>query len=324
MRSDRSEVTAVARETGLTSIVVVAADSGPLLMASIAAALASSAPVEVILVDNASVDGEPGRVMAAYAHDARLRSLRNDSNLGFGPACNRGVSLARGDALVFLNPDCMIEPETIATLSATAADSRKLGVLGIEILSPNGEPARGNRRREPTLRRASMTFSGLAHLEARWSALGGVEMPAFRTESRPAVEIVDAVSGAFLFLPRRVFDEIGGFDETYFVHVEDLDLCRRVRDAGYAVAIVYGLHAVHAQGGSSRHRPLFVAWHKHRGMWRYFRKFDPAARNPLAGAFAWIGIWAHFALAAPYQFARGYFASRAPAQASDGQATRAA
>jgi GT2 family glycosyltransferase len=317
-------VSVVARETGLTSIVVVAADSGPLLMTSIAAALATSAPVEVILVDNASVDGEPERVMAAFAHDARLRCLRNGSNLGFGPACNRGVSLAHGDALVFLNPDCTIEPDTIAALRATAADSHKLGVLGVEILSPGGKPARGNRRREPTLRRASMTFSGLAHFESRWPALGGVEMPAFRTERRPAVEIVDAVSGAFLFLPRRVFDEIGGFDEAYFVHVEDLDLCRRVRDAGYAVAIVYGLHAVHAQGGSSRHRPLFVAWHKHRGMWRYFRKFDPAAHNPLAGAFAWIGIWAHFALAAAYQFARGYLAPRGPTQPTNGEATRAA
>lgn len=314
---------AVEREIGLTSVVVVAADSGPLLMACIGAALASNVPVEVILVDNASADGEPERAKSAYANDARLRLLHHDSNIGFGPACNRGASIARGDTLVFLNPDCTIEPDTIAILRRVAADSAKLGVLGIEILSPDGKRARGNRRREPTLWRAAMTFSGLAHFESRWPALGGVEMPVLGKERRPAVEIVDAISGAFMFLPRPVFDEIRGFDEAYFLHVEDLDLCRRVRDAGYAVAIAHGPHAVHAQGGSSRHRPLFVAWHKHRGMWRYFRKFDPVARNPLASALAWAGIWTHFAVIAPFQLVRRYFAARAPAPRTNGEATRA-
>jgi GT2 family glycosyltransferase len=168
-----------------------------------------------------------------------------------------------------------------------------------------------------------MTFSGLAYFQSRWPALGGVEMPALPTERRPPVEIVEAVSGAFLFVPRHVFDEIGGFDEAYFLHVEDLDLCRRVRDAGYAVAIAHGPHAIHAQGGSSRHRPVFVAWHKHRGMWRYFRKFDPAARNPLASALAWVGIWGHFALLAPFHFARRYVFARASAPPGNGEATRA-
>lgn len=322
-RSDRSQVAAVTRETGLTSVIVVAADSGPLLLAACAAALASSAPVEVVLVDNASIDGQPERVAAAHAHDARVRLLRNDGNLGFGPACNRGAAIARGDVLVFLNPDCTIDADAIAVLRKIASDSSKLGLLGIEVLSPDGRPARGNRRREPTLRRASMTFSGLAYFQSRWPALRGVEMPALRTERRPPVEIVEAVSGAFMFVPRHVFDEIGGFDEAYFLHVEDLDLCRRVRDAGYAVAIVHGPHAIHAQGASSGHRPLFVSWHKHRGMWRYFRKFDPAARNPLASAAAWIGIWGHFALLAPFQFARRYVTARAPAPAGDGEATRA-
>jgi len=313
----------IAREAGLTSVVIVAADSGPLLMASCAAALASSAPVEVVLVDNASTDGQPDRVVGAYARDKRVRLLRNGQNLGFGPACNRGAAMARGDVLVFLNPDCTIDPETIAVLRAIAADSSKLGLLGIEVLSPDGKPARGNRRREPTLRRASMTFSGLAYFQSRWPALGGVEMPALRTDRRPPVEIVEAVSGAFLFVPRQVFHEIGGFDESYFLHVEDLDLCRRVRDAGYAVAIVHGPHAIHVQGGSSRRRPLFVSWHKHRGMWRYFRKFDPAARNPLACALAWVGIWGHFALLAPFQFARRHVTARPAVPPGNGEATRA-
>jgi GT2 family glycosyltransferase len=72
-----------------------------------------------------------------------------------------------------------------------------------------------------------------------------------------------------------------------------------VRDAGHAVACVNAIRVVHGKGGSSRHRPLFVAWHKHRGLWRWFRKFDPAARNPLLAGLVWLGIWVHFMLQLP-------------------------
>jgi len=285
------------RESGLTSIVIVAADSGPLLLESVKAALASTAPVEVIVADNASSDGEPRRVSAANAADTRFRLVENGANLGFGPACNRAAAIARGDAFVFLNPDCLIEPGAIGGLRAISDRDRPFGVLGIEVRTPEGVPARGNRRRDPMLRRALMTVSGLARFESRWPAFAGVEMPA--RSSVGDVEDVEAVSGACLFLPRRVFEEIGGFDEAYFLHVEDLDLCHRVREAGYRVAIAHALGAVHAQGSSSRHRALFVARHKHRGMWRYFTKFDPAARNPVLRALVWLGIWTHYALSIP-------------------------
>ena len=92
---------------------------------------------------------------------------------------------------------------------------------------------------------------------------------------------------------------LGGFDEGYFLHCEDLDLCRRARDAGLAVLYVPTLSVRHEQGSSSFRRPLFVSRHKHRGMWRYFRKFDPAARNPVLKGLVCCGIWAHFALLAP-------------------------
>ncbi|MET0230158.1 MAG: glycosyltransferase family 2 protein [Rhodanobacteraceae bacterium] len=288
---------------GLTSVVIVAANSGPLLADSVAGALASDARVEIIVVDNASHDGEPERVASLHREDARFRLLGNERNLGFGPACNRGAALAHGDALLFLNPDCVIERGTIAALRAIADADASIGVLGIEILSPDGAPARGNRRRDPMLRRALMSMSGLSRFESRSRTFEGVEMRA-DSVSGAHVEKLDAVSGACLFLPRRVFDAVGGFDEAYFLHVEDLDLCRRVRDAGYAVALAHGVHAMHVQGTSSRRRPLFVAWHKHRGMWRWFTRFDPAARSRAMRMLVAIGLWTHFALTAPLLLAR--------------------
>lgn len=291
-------------EPGLTSVVVVAADSGPLLLDAVASVLAPrEASVEVVVVDNDSSDGEPERLVAAHSNEPRLRVLRQDRNLGFGPACNRGAAAARGDMLLFLNPDCCLDAGALASLRAVATTNPRLGLLGVEVTTADGRPARGNRRRDPTLRRAVMTMTGLARLESRWPSLAGVEMPA-RTSDDGDVEPVEAVSGACLFLPRSVFEQVGGFDEAYFLHVEDLDLCRRVRDSGRLVAIVHGLHARHEQGSSSRRRPLFVAWHKHRGMWRYFTRFDPAAHNLILRALVGAGIWGHFVLMAPLLLVR--------------------
>lgn len=288
--------------SSLTTVIVVAADSGPILRKCITAVLASHANVEIVLVDNASRDGEPQRMLATHTDDARIRILENASNLGFGPACNCGAELANGDTFLFLNPDCMVEPETIAGLQVAAASLDGDSLLGVDVRDCDNRSARGNRRRDPFLRRVLMSAFGFARWQESWPGLAGIELPP--VASPADIEPVDAVSGACLFLQRRLFERVGGFDEGYFLHFEDLDLCRRVRNIGASVAIVHSLHAVHVQGSSSHHRPLFVSWHKHRGMWRWFQKHDPASRNRVARASVWLGIWTHFALSAPLLWLR--------------------
>ena len=289
-------MTAAIMVPGLTSIIIVAADSGPLLRRCVDSVLASNAFVEVVLVDNASVDGELERIESARANDPRLHVLRNDANLGFGPACNKGAAIARGDVLVILNPDCEVQPTFVRDLRSGIDAAANIGLLGVTVCEPDGTPARGNRRRDPTLRRVLASITGLARLQSRWPACAGVEMPA-RVGAAPSIESVEAVSGACMALPRRVFEQLHGFDEGYFLHAEDLDLCRRVRDAGFRVVIAHALRVIHACGSSSRHRAVFVARHKHRGMWRYFCKFDPAARNGVVRLLVRVGLWVHFSVA---------------------------
>ena len=120
-----------------------------------------------------------------------------------------------------------------------------------------------------------------------------------------AIEDVDAVSGALMMMRADMFRLVGGFDEGYFLHCEDLDLCRRVRDLGARVVCANDIRVVHGKGTSSRRRPLFVAMHKHRGMWRWFTKFDPAAQNALVRVVVWLGLWSHFVVMMPrYWLAR--------------------
>ena len=100
-----------------------------------------------------------------------------------------------------------------------------------------------------------------------------------------------------MFVPRELFDRLGGLDEGYRLHAEDLDLCRRAREAGAVVAVANDVRIVHVRGVSSRARPLFVEWHKHRGLWRYFRRFEAGRRGALLRAGVFAAIWLRFPFA---------------------------
>lgn len=283
--------------SGLTSIVIVAADSGDELGYCVESVLAASGTIEVIVSDNASIDGSVSALAARWSNDPRLHIVHNGANLGFGAGCNRGAAAASGDALVLLNPDCRVESDTIARLRSIAEGDPRIGLIGARVLGMDGKPEPASRRRDPVLRRALASMSGLARWQSRWKVLSGVDLPV--DGSTAVIENVDAVSGAAMYVSRAVFAKLGGFDEGYFLHCEDLDLCRRIRDAGFRVVCANDVIVQHAKGTSSRSRSLFVARHKHRGMWRWFTKFDPAARNPLLRALVWLGLWAHFIVLAP-------------------------
>jgi hypothetical protein len=278
----------------LTSIIIVAADSGASLRECVVRALASERPIEVILVDNGSRDGVPQALARAYERDERVRVVYNHANLGFGPAMNVGARQARGDALLVLNPDCMLEPDTLSRMLDVRREHPDAGVIGAVVCDADGTPDPASRRRDPLLERSLNEMTGRTKRDG--SRYEGVDVPGPIPD---AVIETENVSGALMLLSRAAFDRLGGFDEGYFLHCEDLDLCRRARDAGYAVLLAGDVRVRHAKGGSSAHRPVFVSYHKHRGMWRWFRKFDPAARKPLTRVLVACGIAAHFLATAP-------------------------
>ena len=275
------------------SVIVVSADSGPGLHDCVRRALASPAVREVLLIDNGSRDGVPEAIARAHEREPRLTVLFNHANLGFGPAVNRAAKRAAGQHLLILNPDCLLEPDTVPRLLASFDARPRAGLVGAVVCDAHGVPDPASHRRDPLLARALHTLSGRPG--------EGVNVEGAMPDH--AVE-AEAVSGALMLVSRRVFDLLDGFDEGYFLHCEDLDLCRRVRDAGYRVVLVGDVRVLHGKGGSSRHRPVFVSRHKHRGMWRWFRKFDPAARKPHVAAPVWLGIWAHFLVQVPGQLWR--------------------
>lgn len=269
-----------------TSVVVVAHDSGDWLRRCAESVLAQSAPVELIVVDNASRDGSLDRLPA----DARLRLIRNADNRGFGAACNQGAAVAQGDALLFLNPDCVLPQNAVASLRARLAAHDSLAILGARLLNPDGSPQAAARRRTPTPVRALRRALG-------WRS-DALELSQPAAPQADGIEYVEAISGALMLLSRVRFAALGGFDEGYVLHCEDLDLCRRALLEGGHIGVAHEVEVLHHKGTSSRARPVWVEWQKHRGMLRYFRRFDAAASPAWLRVAVPLGVWLRFPLAA--------------------------
>jgi GT2 family glycosyltransferase len=240
------------------------------------------------VVDNASGDDTVAIVQRHAAADARLRFVANPDNPGFAVACNQGAAalddVGAATWLAFVNPDCMVEADTLARLRQHDRQLDGNGLLGADLVGEDGIRDAAARRRDPD-------FAAMLRTPA--AARLGVAFDPQRSLQR-----VDAVSGALMLLPRILFERIGGFDPGYRLHAEDLDLCRRAREAGAVVAVANDVRVVHLRGVSSRARPLFVEWHKHRGFWRYFRKFEAARRGVLARGAVFAMIWGRFPVAA--------------------------
>lgn len=266
---------------GITA-VVVSHFSEETIGACLSRLLASEGVSQVRIIDNASTDGTMEVVQRYASSDSRVHFVANPDNPGFAVACNQGAADSDAPWLAFVNPDLMVEPDTLARLRL-AAEILSSALVGAELVGEDGKPDPAARRRDPDF--AAMLTSKAAR-----------ELAVPRAESQPLQE-VDAVSGALMVLPRTLFRLVGGFDEDYRLHAEDLDLCRRIRAFGGRVAIANDVRVLHVRGVSSRARPAFVEWHKHRGLWRYFRKFDAGRHGGLTNVLVWAMIWGRFPFA---------------------------
>jgi GT2 family glycosyltransferase len=287
--------------------IVVTHDSGGVLERCVAALLDAAEVAEIVIVDNASHDGAP----QALAGRPRVRVLANADNRGFGAACNQGAAVTCAAFLVFVNPDCFVARDTLARLAAVAAADPTIGLVGVDMRDAEGRREDAARRADPTLARV------IGELLAR------VGVPTrSRVHLQPTgapLEVVDAVSGALMLVPRGTFAAIGGFDEGYRLHVEDLDLCHRIRTQGLRVVVAADVQATHLKGTSSSTRPLFVAWHKHRGLARYWLRHG-AGGGMLVTAFAILLLWLRFALLSPWYAWSALRSRPAPAHPAPGPA----
>ncbi len=261
--------------------IVVNYNAGDLLADCVTAALGSALSVEVIVSDNGSADSSLVELRRRVGDDPRLTVVENRANLGFAKANNRALPLARADYLLFLNPDCIVEPDTLARLHAFMEQRPDVGMAGVLVRNPDGSEQIASRRSVPD------PWIGLKRVLGLDLVLGGRSLNRAGEPLPEGPVEVDAISGSFMFVRRRALDAVGPLDEGYFLHCEDLDWFVRFSQAGWKIALLPDVSVVHHKGACSTASPLAVERHKHRGMERFYRKFQ-YGRYPRP--FSWLVI----------------------------------
>jgi N-acetylglucosaminyl-diphospho-decaprenol L-rhamnosyltransferase len=255
------------------AVVVVNHNSGAFLSRCLASTYAAAGDValDVVVVDNASRDGSAQR---AAAEHPTARIIENRVNKGFAAAANQGIRSTAAPFVLLLNPDAEIIGGTLAALLKVAGERPRAGAVGLLVRNPDGSV-------QPSARKVPGLLESLGH------AFLGPLLPNNRfTRSytmagwdRASEREVEWISGSAMLLRREAYDELEGFDEGYFMYVEDVDLCTRMRKAGWTVLFSPEVEVVHEIGVSSRSMPERMAREHSRSIYRYFDRH--VARGPV-------------------------------------------
>ena len=232
-------------------------------MESIPAVLADEDILELIIIDNGNTVSARERLWSLAKGENRIRLIQGHGNVGFGRACNYGAKLAKGDYILFLNPDAVIAEGTAMIMADCGAELMKPWIAGGNLQTVNGVEQRGARRSELTPMAAVISFTPLHKLPGFKS----IHLEHLPVPDKPVS--MPIVSGACLMTDRDSFDMLGGFDERYFLHVEDIDICRRARLSGGEVFFVPDAKLMH-YGSTSKARIVRVERNKLKGFLQYF------------------------------------------------------
>lgn len=250
------------------SVVVVSYYTGAALFECLQAVLADPDVFELILVDNGNPESTRERLWSFANKRARVRILQGQGNVGFGRACNYGAKIAKGEYILFLNPDAIIEKGAVLKMAEHSDLLQNPSIVGGYLQTIHGTEQRGSRRRALTPWSAFVSFTPLHKL------------PGFRSihmdiqDDTAMPQSVTTVSGACMLMDRQSFEMLGGFDERYFLHVEDIDVCRRAGTAGGQVLSIPTAKVMH-YGSTSEVRIQRVEYEKFKGFIRYFWDYSP-------------------------------------------------
>ena len=208
---------------------------------------------EIIIIDNDSFDNTASYLKERYSHLRQIKIVQNEENIGFGKAINQAASLAKGQYYLILNPDTIIQEETISTLKEYLDSNPEVGMVGPKILNADGTLQLACKRSFPTLGVALPKLLGFSRIfpKSKWA---GKYNLTYLDEDE--ISSVDAISGSCMFIRSFLFHELKGFDERFFMFGEDLDLCSRIWKNNYEIHYVPTTQIVHYQGESVKSAPF--------------------------------------------------------------------
>jgi N-acetylglucosaminyl-diphospho-decaprenol L-rhamnosyltransferase len=249
----------------------------------------ASAAMRVTVVDSGSPDGTPDMVEREFPE---VRLLRR-ANIGFSAANNLVLRDSEAAAVLLLNPDTEVYAGTLDAALARLRSEPRIGMVGCKLVTESGDLDHACKRSFPTPLSALAHFTGIGRGDAP-EALGQYRATHLGDDEPGEV---DAVNGAFMLCRAEAVREVGLLDEGYWLYMEDLDWCHRFWDAGWKVFYEPAGVALHVKGGSSAGRRAprqEIAFH--RGMGRFYRRFDASEHNPLLNAAVYAGVGAKLAI----------------------------
>jgi N-acetylglucosaminyl-diphospho-decaprenol L-rhamnosyltransferase len=244
--------------------------------------------ISIWVVDNGSTDGSQQMVLSEFP-DTNL--VWNDKNIGYARACNQGARHTHEPCLLFMNSDTVLTPGTVRELVGCFESEPDTGVVGPRILNDDGS-LQYSCREFPSTKDAFMhAFLGL------FSSGNPASVRYKKTDwSHGEAAEVDWVSGCFMAVRRRTFEALGGFDEKYFMYVEDVDFCWRAQQEGWTVRYLPAGDVYHHIGMSSQAVPALMVFHHHAGMLRFHRNTYRGRARSLVNALVAAGVVARFLL----------------------------
>lgn len=270
----------IAKREKPISVIMVSYMTGPALLEAVHAVMADKDIFELILVDNGNSHEARKRLSDIVSQHDRIRLLQGHGNIGFARACNYGATLARGEYLLFLNPDALIAEGAARQMANCGKTLKHPWITGGMLRDEHGQEQRGGRRGALTPLSALVSFTPLHKLP-------GLSSIHKEGEGLPqSAQAYPTVSGACLMMDRASFEILSGFDEEFFLHVEDIDLCRRAREQGGEVYFVPQANVMH-YGSTSQVRRQKVEWEKLKGFTIYFRKHSRTIIGRTLTFLAW-------------------------------------
>lgn len=235
---------------------------------------------EVFVIDNNSADGSSSMVSKQFPN---VRLIANPDNKGFGRANNQALRKVTGEYILLLNPDTEVLPNAISSLLVFAEQNSKVGIVAPQLLNTDGSIQRSCRA-FPSLSGMFYEIIGLSRLFPKAKKFREYKMLDFDHKS---TREVDQPEGACLLIPKAVLEEVGIFDEKFFMLFEEVDLCLRIKQAGYQIWFYPESKIIHHYGQSIKKVKVRMMLSSHKGMYYFWSKHHQRWYHKLARPLLW-------------------------------------
>lgn len=272
----------------LVSVIIVNYNSGPLLTECVERVLASTLLSKVYISDNASTDNTLDILKEKFENNEAVFVKKNTANLGFSAGNNAVYNLIDTPYVLYLNPDCLVNKDTIEQLVSILDTMPEAAIAGCLVNNMNGSEQAGCRGLTPTPKRVVHQLLKALKVIPGQNKLSGYLLSDTPLPQKPVY--VELISGSCMLLRKKAIDEVGLLDDKYFLYCEDYDWFYRFIQHNWKIVFTPRTYVTHYKGASTNKVPLRVLVYKARGMWRYHDKFFRKNSSLMSSSLVRAGI----------------------------------